>query len=71
MANNRMWVACKVCGRRVLMFRYYPQTWWYIVTPDPNDALFEHAFCSNEQDEEEVFELVYEGEKIPLPREEG
>ena len=30
MANNRIFIKCKVCGEDALLAKYYPSTGWYI-----------------------------------------
>lgn len=29
MANNRMYIKCRECGKRYMLAKYYPSTKWY------------------------------------------
>jgi len=34
MANNRMFVKCKICGAKFMLLKYYPSEGWYVYLPD-------------------------------------
>jgi hypothetical protein len=44
MANNRMYLKCRVCGensKEQMIAKYYPTTGWYLWDPETIDEFFE------------------------------
>jgi len=65
-ANNRMWLRCKICGEAVLLAKNYGA--WYACHSEGtyNEYYLRHEECmfgsDGQEDCEECFELVYESQ---------
>lgn len=69
MANNRMFLGCKICGACHYLAKWYPGTPWSANNPEKrgdmlNKFLEDHIHYDdnkrNDDDDEEYFEIVYE-----------
>jgi len=70
MANNRMYLRCKGCGKTFLLAKFYPSTGYYTNVIDEfaeeyvnrlDKYLDKHrGGCSCTEDPENIFEIVYE-----------
>ncbi len=63
MANNRMFLTCKLCKKDIFLAKYYPGVGWYV--PDKsilNEDFLLHFDCCLEDQymTNPVFELTYE-----------
>lgn len=66
MANDRMYLKCKGCGKTILLAKTFCDGYVMFHTTDEYNAFFEeHAFCNSENDNEgkyQDFTLEYESE---------
>lgn len=69
MANNRMFIGCKLCGECCFIGKWYPGGPWYANNPIKNGEYMYKFFEDHDHhramivDNEETFEIVYESNK--------
>lgn len=65
MANNRMWLRCKVCRGALFLAKTMNAGWYFGGDAEAygnrvEKFLDDHDQCSFEDEDQEIFELVYE-----------
>ncbi len=71
MANDRMWLRCKVCNGYVWLGKYYPSSGWYMSNVHITQSdLAKHTYCYAPIGElagitNPLFDVVYESTMSP------
>ena len=66
MANNRMWLQCKVCNGYVSLGKYYPGCGWYLSNTERSVSDMEiHKGCYIDTYDNELFHVKYESSMTP------